>query len=423
MKFKKIAAVAAAAIMAAGVCTGVSIGTENISSLAITAEAANSDFVIKTDKDGDKYVAEYKGKGGDIKIPSEASYVTTEVFNCNGSITNVTFPENCTMIDGGSFAECVNLKKVVFEGDAAIGVSAFEFCINLESVTVKGSIWAGIYESAFWGCQNLKTVKISKNTEEFFIGGNAFRDCFSLKTINIPSKCTDIYGCAFFNCFSLEKLTIPAKTNIVSDDKNECNLGYVRLFKTKDDFSDNAFGDKVDAMIFVADGKTSGYFDKYKNADALAADEYDDFFYTMGNSGEIYLGAKKYTPKKLTLTVTKGSSAEKWAKANKVKYTYASSSSSSGSTAAPANIKASKTNNSVTLTWDAVDGADMYRVYKYNDKTQKYEKYKDVKSAKCTISGLSANTKYKFKVTAYDKVDGKYVKGESSKAVSVTTKK
>ena len=101
-----------------------------------------------------------------------------------------------------------------------------------------------------------------------------------------------------------------------------------------------------------------------------------------------------------------------------------SSSSSSGSVAAPSNFKASKTNNSVTLSWDKADGAAMYRVYKYNDKTGKYEKYKDVKSAKCTVSGLKAGTKYKFKVVSYSKnKDGKYVKGESSKAVSVTTKK
>ena len=91
---------------------------------------------------------------------------------------------------------------------------------------------------------------------------------------------------------------------------------------------------------------------------------------------------------------------------------------------APKNFKAKKTSSSVTLSWDAADGADMYRVYKYNPETKKYEKYKDVKNAKCTIKGLDANTKYKFKVVSYDKnKDGKYVKGESSKAVSVTTKK
>lgn len=100
-----------------------------------------------------------------------------------------------------------------------------------------------------------------------------------------------------------------------------------------------------------------------------------------------------------------------------------SGSSSGGSSAALSDVKTSSTKNSVTLTWDKASGADMYRVYKYNDKTGKYEKYKDVKSAKCTVSGLKAGTKYKFKVAAYSKnSDGKYVKGESSKAVSVTTK-
>lgn len=99
------------------------------------------------------------------------------------------------------------------------------------------------------------------------------------------------------------------------------------------------------------------------------------------------------------------------------------SAESGGSSAALSGVKASSTKNSVTLTWDKASGADMYRVYKYNDKTGKYEKYKDVKSAKCTVSGLKAGTKYKFKVAAYSKNnDGKYVKGESSKAVSVTTK-
>lgn len=88
----------------------------------------------------------------------------------------------------------------------------------------------------------------------------------------------------------------------------------------------------------------------------------------------------------------------------------------------PANFKTKKTDNSVTLSWDAVDGADMYRVYKYNSKTKKYEKYKDVKTAKCTIKKLSAGTKYKFKVVAYTKnASGKYVKGKSSKEISVTT--
>ncbi len=426
MNMKKITAIAAAAIIAAGICTGVPTGTENISPLVITAEAADSDFVIKTDDDGYRYIAEYKGKGGDVKIPDDVDYIGDSAFAGNMKIKSVTFPKSCDLIGVNAFKECINLEKVVFEGDAGFGESAFEFCISLKSVTVKGGMAYPIYSGAFWGCQSLKTVKISKGKatgDEFFIDGNAFRDCFSLTSITIPEGCTEIYGCAFFNCFSLEKLTIPAKTKINTDEGGECHFGYAQLYKTKSEYEKHAYGEDNGSYpdSFVADGKKSGYFDKYHVAAKVK--DYDGLYYVIGENSGIYLGVGKYTPKKLTLTVTKGSSAEKWAKKNNVAYTYAGEASGSAKSAAPANFKASKTNNSITLKWDKADGADMYRVYKYNEKTGKYEKYKDVKSEKCTISGLSANTKYKFKVASYDEVNGKYVKGESSKAVSVTTKK
>lgn len=56
MNMKKIAAIAAAAVMAAGICAGVPAGTENSSLFAVTAEAADNGFVIETDENGDKYV-------------------------------------------------------------------------------------------------------------------------------------------------------------------------------------------------------------------------------------------------------------------------------------------------------------------------------------------------------------------------------
>ncbi|MDE6132207.1 MAG: fibronectin type III domain-containing protein, partial [Oscillospiraceae bacterium] len=111
------------------------------------------------------------------------------------------------------------------------------------------------------------------------------------------------------------------------------------------------------------------------------------------------------------------------AKENKVKYTYASSSDSSADgLAAPTDIKASKTSSKITLSWEAVSGADAYRVYMYNDETDKYEKYKDVSGTKCTVSGLKSGASYKFKVAALKKSNGKYKAGKQSKAVSVKTK-
>lgn len=158
---------------------------------------------------------------------------------------------------------------------------------------------------------------------------------------------------------------------------------------------------------------------------------FDIAAYFDGSKSYELVNCKKYTHKQLTLTVTKGSPAEKWAKKNKVKYTYASSSSSKSSSnssgsgskaAAPANLDVTNiTSTSVTLTWDKASGADFYRVYKYNEKTKKYEKCKDVTATKCTVSSLSPNTMYTFKVVSYSKNGDKSVQGGSSEDINIIT--
>lgn len=89
---------------------------------------------------------------------------------------------------------------------------------------------------------------------------------------------------------------------------------------------------------------------------------------------------------------------------------------------APVGFKVTKTTDKVTIKWDAVDGADAYKVYMLNAKTGKYEAYKTVSKTTCTISGLKKGTQYKFKVVALNNVNGKYVAGTTSKVVSTTTK-
>ena len=114
-------------------------------------------------------------------------------------------------------------------------------------------------------------------------------------------------------------------------------------------------------------------------------------------------------------------SSEDFAKENGLNYKYEGA--SSDRSAAPSGFKCSGTTDSITLRWDKTEGADAYAVYMYNSETGKYEKYKTVKSEKCTVSGLSSNTAYKFKITSLYSVNGKYKKGETSKAILAATKK
>ncbi|MCM1579096.1 MAG: fibronectin type III domain-containing protein [Ruminococcus sp.] len=68
--------------------------------------------------------------------------------------------------------------------------------------------------------------------------------------------------------------------------------------------------------------------------------------------------------------------------------------SAASSSAVPSNFSYTSTATSVTLKWDAVAGADAYRIYRYNGNTKKYVKVKNVAGNSCTLTGLSKATKY-----------------------------
>jgi hypothetical protein len=88
---------------------------------------------------------------------------------------------------------------------------------------------------------------------------------------------------------------------------------------------------------------------------------------------------------------------------------------------APENIVYTAKSDSITLKWDAVDGAEAYRIYMYNRETKKLEKYKNVSKTTCKVKDLTADTKYIFKIAAIDKVNDKYVEGSRSKQINVKT--
>lgn len=367
-----------------------------------SSASSNSDFVIKTDKNGQKYIAEYKGKGGDITLP-KGVYVGEGAFKNNKTITSITSPGGHSF-EESAFENCPNLKSITVKGNLSIGAKAFRECVNLQSVTIEGSITDGIGHRAFAECNSLKNFTVKKNTSEYVIGQYAFYDCYSLESFNIPSKCTEIYDGAFLNCFSLDKVTIPSKTKIITtSDEYYPAFGYFYAGKSEEDIWDGKY------YSAVSDGKTSVYCDYFNTTTGV----------TLEN--DLLLDYKKFTPKKLTMIVAKGSDAERYAKEKKVAYEYASSSSSDKLTA-PKNLKATKkTANSISVSWSAVDGADKYAVYLLNSKTGKYEKYTTVSGTKCTIKNLKKNTSYKIKVAAIKKVNGKNKSGTASKPITVKT--
>ncbi len=81
----------------------------------------------------------------------------------------------------------------------------------------------------------------------------------------------------------------------------------------------------------------------------------------------------------------------------------------------------------VRLSWQQTEGANGYRIYRYNSKTKEYEKIKTI-GAGDTITwvngGLQSNTTYKYKIKAYIEVanGGRYASDYSDEVIAKTKK-
>lgn len=417
MKPKAIKAIArylSAALLAVCVLTAVPEISESFGvTLAVSAETTADGFVID-DIDGKRIITGYTGAGGAVKIPADADGIGQYAFISNELITSLSVPSGVPKsfyIGDMAFYGCHNLKTVTVSGSiASVGRSAFQGCLSLETVTFKGSVSDGIGAYAFSSCQKLQKVSFTKTSAKLGgLSGACFENNFELSEVQLPEKTGAVYGYNFNNCPKLTSLRIPENTKIVGTEV----FGYMYGCSKKGYYS-SADGNGQSEKSVKADGTKSLYVINLYTADSAEYKKNGGAAYDSA----LFSGDKKITQQPITLTVTEGSDAERYAEENGIAYKYETNEDPS----VPSGFKTSVTGSTVTLTWNAVEGASLYKVYMYNRETGKFTKYKDVKNPKCRVSGLEANTEYRFKVVAYTKDSGgKYVKGGTSKTVKAVT--
>ncbi|MCM1329594.1 MAG: fibronectin type III domain-containing protein [Ruminococcus sp.] len=383
----------AAVIAAAAVFSvGTAVPEKPIIAITASAEETADGFVIKTDSDGDRYVAGYNGAGGNITIPSDVTWIGSKAFTENTSITSVTIPENCWYwVDSNAFSYCTALKSVTFEGSIdGIGANAFYGCTALETVTFGGNVGrdegdGGIGYCAFAGCTYLRTVKFTDPGARLdLVGDYAFMNCTRLTSINLPVNTGTLYTGAFFNCANLSEITVPSSAKFDGD----WVMGYMYGRETADG----------EAVRVKADGTAALYPAK------LAG---------------LPKAEKRIIQKSLTMAVVSGSAAETYAANNGIACVYTSD-TQVYRLSSPKNVSGKAGAGGIVLTWDAVDGAAGYRVYQYDPASGKYRACKSVRGAKCTVDGLESGTEYSFRVATLDVSGSKYVPGYASETVSVT---
>lgn len=112
--------------------------------------------------------------------------------NDREGITKLVVENGVTSIGSYAFQGFSSLTEVSLpEGLTMICMDAFEAAVSLEKVTIPSSV-SQVGDLAFNGCSALSEVTFLRRTPPI-IGFNAFSDCTSLQTINVPCGTGEVY--------------------------------------------------------------------------------------------------------------------------------------------------------------------------------------------------------------------------------------
>ena len=270
------------------------------------------------------YVIGYTGESTRIEIPVkyENSILYGVFLKENSIIEEVILPN--PVFDGHRidfmFPDCVNLKRVELP-DGIIQEYAFYGCKNLKEIEIPKNInqiydyafaYSGLEsisldndsvylgEGAFEGCKNLKNVNLSvrnvvytgiceddygdRFSMAYYIPNNLFKNCTSLKSINLPES-TKFIGESAFQNSGLTSVTIPknVKTIYKNAFKGCENLTSVKFAGAVNNIGKSAFSKCVNLKTV---NFTKGYLKKV----------YDYAFYKCEKLDKVTISNTKNVP-------------------------------------------------------------------------------------------------------------------------------
>lgn len=177
-----------------------------------------NEFFTFTLLDGDTYsiAARYQNMPSRLVIPAEYDgKAITEIeargFYGRTSITEIVVPASVEKLLGHAFDGCSNLKTVTFEEGSRLNTiasfDAFAGC-PIETATIPAA--AGIAV----GNEALRSVTIFSG---YKVALKAFKDCFNLTSVTLPSSLREIESEAFANCKSLASIDLPTSVRKIAD--------------------------------------------------------------------------------------------------------------------------------------------------------------------------------------------------------------
>ena len=187
----------------------VSLSDPGIYDLAVNAQTGQYSFTIRSSDVTITVVFEEN-----FKIINSLKYVITNEAQKQAKLVGYEGDKPEGILD---ILANVKINNIIYSV-TSIRDEAFKDCYDLESVTIPTSV-KSIGYSAFHNCEKLQSVTIPNSVTS--IGMETFSDCSSLQSVTIPNSVTSIGNYAFSGCSSLESVTIPTSVTSIGNNAFE----------------------------------------------------------------------------------------------------------------------------------------------------------------------------------------------------------
>ena len=221
----------------------------------------NNEYVMYEDLNGNHYLVDYQGQGGDITLPTfgytRTYSIKSYAFYGEDKLTSITIPDGVTSIGDSAFYSCGNITSIIIpKSVTSIGDDAFRYCNNIQELRIDDltsylnisygdydysrplystdqavNLYVGeelitnleipdgvtaIPDYAFRHVSNITSVTISESVTS--IGRSTFSYCSSLTSVNFGdnSMLTSIGEYAFYECSSLETVNFGDNSMLTS---------------------------------------------------------------------------------------------------------------------------------------------------------------------------------------------------------------
>lgn len=165
-------------------------------------------------------VKEYTGNDTNITLPSTVTYRGTEY-----KVTAV----GSNVLKRLAGTEGIDLTVTIPEGYTTIAGNAFQNCYGLKTITIPGSVTAINY-NAFDGCKDLAAVTFADGEKALSFGSKVFYNCTALNNLALPTRTSSIEAGIFQGCTGLTTLSTSSDAYFVQDGvlykKNSDGNGY-----------------------------------------------------------------------------------------------------------------------------------------------------------------------------------------------------